>query len=366
MKYIVMECNKGFAVLMDEESRFVKAADLRYEVGQTVTDPVLMEEESGRAGKITFHVGRAIAVAACLVLMVSAGSIYYSRNLKPHSTIVISSDANIRLDLNKKGKVLHIRCEDSLGREILKDYNGKGKDMLTVANEILELEKEKGVISDGDTVNFYIESDNSGDFNTYKSDVEHGIADINVNVRGLDRSAPEPPKNGEKSAAPAKPGAEKPDPAKNDTKPDAPKPPANGEKVPEPPAPPAAADPPAPPNGEVKPAEVNDPPAPPEPAVTPEPPKEEIKPGNNNAEPPKPDDGVEPPKPEDHPAAVPPKHDPKALLPVGEHFPDAALIADEAHIAVLAEEPAENITGKDETEPAPVPPPSPLPPRKHE
>lgn len=362
MKYIVMECNKGFAVLMDEESRFVKAADLRYEVGQTVTDPVLMEEESGRANKITFHVGRAIAVAACLVLMVSAGSIYYSRNLKPHSTIVISSDANIRLDLNKKGKVLHIRCEDSLGKEILKDYNGKGKDMLTVANEILELEKKKGVISDGDTVNFYIESDNSGDFDTYKSDVEHGITDINVNVHGIGAPGAAPAK----PADPVKPGTEKTDPQKDSTKPDAPKPPVNNEKAPEPPAPPESADPPAPPNGEVKPAKVNDPPAPPETAVTPEPPKEEVKPADNNAEPPKPDEAAEPPKPEDHPVAVPPKHDPKALLPVGEHFPDAALSLDEAHIPALADEPIEDISEKEETEPAPVPPPSPLPPRKHE
>ncbi|WP_028521015.1 anti-sigma-I factor RsgI family protein [Ruminococcus flavefaciens] len=362
MKYIVMECNEGYAVLMDEESRFVKAADLSYEVGQTVTDPVIMNSDEDRAKKITFRIGRIAAVAASLVLMVSAGSIYYSRNLKPHSTVLISSDANIRLELNKKGKVLHIKCDDNIGKEILKNYDGKGKDMLTVANEILELEKEKGVISEGDTVDFYIESDNSRDYDTYKKDVEKGISDINVNVKGV---------NGTKPAEKAKPDdkakpepAVKPDPAKDGKTPEAPKPPAQDEKLPEPPAPPAVepaapAEPPAPPKGESKPAEVKDPPVPP--AETPEPPKEADKPAEGEKpEPPKPDEGAEPPRPEAHPEAAPPKAVAPAAGPIGE----AVIAMDEIHIAPMAEEPLKDIIKEDEAEPAPAAPPAPIPPEK--
>ena len=44
MKYMVMECHTGYAVLLDEEGRFWKAADLHYEVGQTVENPVLMKQ----------------------------------------------------------------------------------------------------------------------------------------------------------------------------------------------------------------------------------------------------------------------------------------------------------------------------------
>ena len=46
MKYIVMECHPSYAVLLDEEGRFVKAANLHYETGQTVCEPVLMREEN--------------------------------------------------------------------------------------------------------------------------------------------------------------------------------------------------------------------------------------------------------------------------------------------------------------------------------
>ena len=79
MKYIVMECHKGYAVLMDEESRYMKAANLRYVVGQTVTTPVLMEFSAGEERRISFYVTRFAAAAACLALAVSAGSFYYTR-----------------------------------------------------------------------------------------------------------------------------------------------------------------------------------------------------------------------------------------------------------------------------------------------
>ena len=38
MKYIVMECHLSYAILLDENGRFIKAANLHYETGQTVTD----------------------------------------------------------------------------------------------------------------------------------------------------------------------------------------------------------------------------------------------------------------------------------------------------------------------------------------
>lgn len=306
MKYIVMECHEGFAVLMDEESRFVNAANFHYKVGQTVTDPMLMQEGESEAKRITFHVSRFIAAAACIAVMITAGSLYYSRNLKPNSTILISSDANIRMDLNKKGKVIDLRSEDLLGKEILKEYSGKGKDMVSAANDIIELEKNKGYISDGDTVDMYISSENSDAYSTYKADLENGIASVKVNVKGLD--APKPAE---------KPDPKKPDPAKDSKKPEAPKPPAGDEKAPEPPASPsgviAVPNPPSPPSAGSKPAAKEDLPAPPAQADTPEPPKDAEKPDTDVAEPPKPDDGSELPAPK----VVPPKHEPRLTALVG-------------------------------------------------
>ena len=43
MNYMVMECHPSYAVLLDEEGRFLKAANLHYKTGQIVHDPVLMK-----------------------------------------------------------------------------------------------------------------------------------------------------------------------------------------------------------------------------------------------------------------------------------------------------------------------------------
>lgn len=45
MKYLVLECSNSYAVLLDEDGRFVKSANLGYEVGDTVRQPILMQDE---------------------------------------------------------------------------------------------------------------------------------------------------------------------------------------------------------------------------------------------------------------------------------------------------------------------------------
>lgn len=37
MNYLVMECHPGYAVVLDETGRFLKVANMRYEVGQRVS-----------------------------------------------------------------------------------------------------------------------------------------------------------------------------------------------------------------------------------------------------------------------------------------------------------------------------------------
>ena len=54
MKYMVMECHTGYAVLLDEEGRFWKAANLHYQVGETVEDPVRMLRALKLVGQYDF------------------------------------------------------------------------------------------------------------------------------------------------------------------------------------------------------------------------------------------------------------------------------------------------------------------------
>lgn len=306
MKYIVMECHKGYAVLMDEESRYMKAANLRYSVGQTVTSPVLMEYGAEEERRISFYATRFAAAAACLALAVSAGSFYYTRNFKTHSTVLISAKTNIRMDLNKKGEVLHISGGDAAADELLKDYNGKGKDKLTAANEILDMEKSHGLNTEEEVVNIFIKTD-ADEYNIFKEEFENGIKDAKINVYEFGVPKPhEPAKPEAPDPGAVKPKDEKtPEPPKahdaSGNIPEAPEPPKEDIKAPEVQKPDNGAAPAAPSQPKI--------PQKPEAHNTPEAPAPEtVKPESKNADKavPKPDEKTETPKAAEPAAPVEP------------------------------------------------------------
>jgi len=263
VKYIVMECHKGYAVLMDEDSVFVNAANLGYEVGQTVTDPVLMESGSHEIKRKSRIVMSLAAAAACLMITCGVGYHYYSVNYKTHSTVIISSNAGVKMYLNKKDKVIKLESISPEGESILEEYSGKGKDMNSAINDIVGIGISKGYIADGDTVEVYVpenESDNS------RKEIEDDLAGMSVkaDVQPIDKymvkppTEPAPPTTPE---PPVPPNGDKPEPPHDDKGaiPTAPEPPSEpaGHKHPEPPEPPTDKDGsnPEPPSAPVPPEE---------------------------------------------------------------------------------------------------------------
>ena len=67
MKYIVMECHFSYAVLLDENGKFLKAANRGYQVGQTVCDPTLVGDYRYRP-----PLWRIFARAVMLLLLIAA------------------------------------------------------------------------------------------------------------------------------------------------------------------------------------------------------------------------------------------------------------------------------------------------------
>lgn len=343
MKYIVMECHGGYAVLMDEAARFVKAANMHYEVGQTVTDPVLMEAKPEKSHSPNITVIRRFAAAAAgLAIFAGVGYSYYYSNLKPHSTVVICSDADICLSLNRKGTVIRASSSDPAGNDVLDEYDYKGKDKLEVAGDILELEMSKGYINSGDTVRMYVSSESPQKSGDYKTELEDGIKglDLKISVReiGEKAAAPDPvppevqdPAAPDKIRKPAKPAetAGKPEPGKDSNAPAPPSPPDPPKDAPAAPDP-ANADHPAP--GHIKDAPA--PAAPDRPAeATPPPPVAGERPApedqaEDTPKPPAPAEGnedrPEPPKPQEpeEPAEEGPAPRPHEVTPV----PGAAIL----------------------------------------
>lgn len=157
MNYLVMECHPGYVVLLDEEGRFLKAANLHYEVGQTIQDPVLMKEATAKPHHTARWIsGTIAAIAACLLLVF--GFQYYQNFLQPYSSIRLMINPEVQMDLNRQGTVVGLTGTNDDGRKLLEGYDGKGKDKVTVADELIDRAIEMGFLSEGGQVSFSIDA----------------------------------------------------------------------------------------------------------------------------------------------------------------------------------------------------------------
>ena len=181
MKYMVMECHTGYAILLDEEGRFWKAADLHYEVGQTVENPVLMKQPqpSGRR-RITRLVSNTVAAAAACLFLIFGFS-YYQNYLRIYSSIYLSINPEVQMDLNQYGNVVRLTGTNEDGAKLLEGYSGRGKDKLTVADELIDRAIEMGFLSEGGQVSFFIDSPEDALFQEYGTELR---TEINEHLDG--------------------------------------------------------------------------------------------------------------------------------------------------------------------------------------
>lgn len=176
MSYLVMECHPGYAVLLDEEGRFLKAANLRYEVGQTVYDPVLMKETAERQRHTMRWISSGIAaIAACFLLFF--GIHYYQKYLQPYSSIYLTINPTVQMDLNRQGTVVRLTGINEDGKALLEGYDSKGKDKVTVADELIDRAIEMGFLSEGGQVSFSIDSPDDALFQEYGTELRTKVTE---------------------------------------------------------------------------------------------------------------------------------------------------------------------------------------------
>lgn len=176
MNYIVMECHPGFAVLLDEDGRFVKAANLHYEVGDTVTNPVLMQDvHPQRRRNASLWAYAAGVMAACLTLVL--GLLLYQTYTTPVSSILLRINPEVRLDLSRTGKVVSADALNDEGILLLDGYDFRGKDSVTVSEELIDRAIERGYLAEGGKVTFSIDTPDQDRFEAYGAALRQGVTD---------------------------------------------------------------------------------------------------------------------------------------------------------------------------------------------
>lgn len=175
MKYLVMECHMAYAVVLDEDGRFLKAANMGYEVGQTL-DTIMEIVEPGPAFSNEQHpsdifydtafeeghpsaskksrpllrlLRRSLPVAAAFCLFLSAGHYFI---MSPYGTVRISINPKIELSVNRLNYVLTLSGINPDGEHLIQGYEYKRKTVSEAALDLTERARTMGYLTAGGTV----------------------------------------------------------------------------------------------------------------------------------------------------------------------------------------------------------------------
>ena len=155
MKYLVMETHPAYAVVLDEDGRFLKAANLRYQVGDTVQDIVELRTPQKKVVPAWKPLSGLAAAAACLC-MVFFG--WYQPNYTAYGTLRIQINPDVEMTVSRTDRVLDLEGLNADGEDLIEEYDYQGKDRETAAHELVERAIDMGYLSDGETVSITVNS----------------------------------------------------------------------------------------------------------------------------------------------------------------------------------------------------------------
>lgn len=170
MKYLVMETFNSYAVLLDEEGRFVKSANPGYEMGDTVKDPVLMrdtplEKVKGTRKMTTRITTGIIAIAAMIALFFGVN--FYQQNYAPYTSIFMVINPEVEMILNRNGEVIDLEGANADGSSLLEGYEPNSKDKTVILNELVDRAIEMEFLADGGQVSISIDTPDQDMFEKY-------------------------------------------------------------------------------------------------------------------------------------------------------------------------------------------------------
>ncbi len=158
MKYMVMECHLSYAVVLDEEGRFLKVANRHYEVGQTVTDIVEMQvpHTAPQKKKINKWVYSLAAMAACLVLMVTS---VFQMGQMTYASVYMTINPEVRIDVNRNDVVVGLDGINPDGDDLITGYEYKKKDLDLVMDELVDRAIDMGYLHEGGQISLILDAD---------------------------------------------------------------------------------------------------------------------------------------------------------------------------------------------------------------
>lgn len=146
MKYLVVECHPAYAVVTDRNGRFIKTANLHYNVGDIVEDVIEIKVEQKRKCNCAWIYA---VVAACLLLVMLPTLILPNMM---YASVYMKINPEVRIDVNRKDVVVGLEGVNDDGIELIKGYSFKNKDVDTVVDELVIRAIDMEYLKEGGTV----------------------------------------------------------------------------------------------------------------------------------------------------------------------------------------------------------------------
>lgn len=160
MRYLVMENHLSYSVVIDQEGRFLKVANLNYQIGQTVQDVFPMEQPPEVIKASLWEKIRKwlfIPVLASLAIMVLLVNGYY-QSFATFGTVFLKINPEVRIDVNRQDVVLRLEGVNADGTELIRGYEYKKKALPDVMDELVDRAIDMGYLADGGKVSIDLET----------------------------------------------------------------------------------------------------------------------------------------------------------------------------------------------------------------
>lgn len=160
MTYLVMENHESHSIVIDENGMFYRVANLGYEVGDTVTDPIFMKTpETKKKSKPGWK--KISTIAAIFVCLLLSSIPFISNNTQSDVLVYMSINPEIHLELNEDGKINKLVADNEDGKILLEGYSFRGKSVSNVLVELIDRAELLEYLSEGGDIRITVESESN-------------------------------------------------------------------------------------------------------------------------------------------------------------------------------------------------------------
>lgn len=169
MNYLVLETHPAYVVVLDEQGRFLKAANQNYQVGQQLGQIIPFRQPKPEISWVKKSMASLAGLAACLCLVLGGYFGYYQPNFTAYGSLLVEINPQVELTLSQTHRVLDLGAQNEDGQVLIEGYDYQNKDGDTVVEELVARAMEVGFLSNGESVTLTVQGQDA-DWNRQQED----------------------------------------------------------------------------------------------------------------------------------------------------------------------------------------------------